>query len=426
MRKIRDGFAWKGFAVALSFAVLAVAAQAQQPSGSNPARVQPARTTGGVQPASAVSGKYIYVVKPQSTRASAELLDGDHQPIGFTGYIKDVESGLYYAKARYYDPRVGRFTTQDPVAGSPVQPPSLHRYLYAYANPTVYTDPSGRCANPVCAWSMGYTYAQDDEQRASVTKAALNTNAAVGRTAGALYEGGQLVAGPAAAIVDVSDAAGGDIDAQARWGQRLDSLDRYGTRIEQAQESYGQYGPMVQLGIDFAEGVVEHFAQWKTAGERQDWFGQGRAGTRLGLDAATVASVAGSARGILGRTALAEGSTTAPMVIVEGANGDVAAVNFRRELDNDLSEGFSRGGYASNDKYADGTPTNADPPTSPSAYSVAYETRLNQSDFGRSREVHYNRAAKSLDQDLNASADYAQMMESLIPGVGKSAECRWT
>ncbi|MBO9664191.1 RHS repeat-associated core domain-containing protein [Dokdonella sp.] len=84
-------------------------------------------------------------VEPDRTRPIADLANTDNQPIGFTGYVKDAESGLYYAKARYYDPVIARFVAEDPEAGDPMQPPSLHRYLYAYANPTVYTDPYGRC-----------------------------------------------------------------------------------------------------------------------------------------------------------------------------------------------------------------------------------------------------------------------------------------
>ena len=64
-------------------------------------------------------------------------------PFGFTGHERDPETGLYYAKARYYDPELGLFLTEDPVEGRPDTPPSLHRYLYAYQNPTVYTDPTG-------------------------------------------------------------------------------------------------------------------------------------------------------------------------------------------------------------------------------------------------------------------------------------------
>ncbi|WP_257385189.1 RHS repeat-associated core domain-containing protein [Tahibacter caeni] len=81
---------------------------------------------------------------PDRDAAHAELVSTDNQPIGFTGYLKDRESGLYYAKARYYDPATARFTTEDPEPGRDLEPPSLHRYLYAYANPTAYTDPTGR------------------------------------------------------------------------------------------------------------------------------------------------------------------------------------------------------------------------------------------------------------------------------------------
>ena len=68
----------------------------------------------------------------------------DVNPFGFTGHEHDDETGLIYARARFYDPEIGRFLSHDPVDGDPLNPPSLHRYLYAYANPTVYVDPSGQ------------------------------------------------------------------------------------------------------------------------------------------------------------------------------------------------------------------------------------------------------------------------------------------
>ncbi|MCP3994449.1 MAG: hypothetical protein GY722_05205 [bacterium] len=70
-------------------------------------------------------------------------------PFGFTGHEMDGEAGLIYARARFYDPVTGRFLSHDPAAGEPSNPPSLHRYLYAYQNPTVYVDPTGeRVATP--------------------------------------------------------------------------------------------------------------------------------------------------------------------------------------------------------------------------------------------------------------------------------------
>jgi len=70
------------------------------------------------------------------------------QPFGFTGYQLD-ETGLYYAQQRYYNPTTARFNREDPLQGNPQTPPSLHRYLYAYANPTVYIDPDGRQSDSV-------------------------------------------------------------------------------------------------------------------------------------------------------------------------------------------------------------------------------------------------------------------------------------
>jgi RHS repeat-associated protein len=61
----------------------------------------------------------------------------------FTGHEHDLRTGLVYFGARFYDPETARFITQDTYLGESNTPPSLHRYLYAYSNPTVYTDPFG-------------------------------------------------------------------------------------------------------------------------------------------------------------------------------------------------------------------------------------------------------------------------------------------
>ena len=59
-------------------------------------------------------------------------------------------------------------------------------------------------------------------------------------------------------------------------------------------------------------------------------------------------------------------------------------------------------------------------PENPSAYSVSFEMRLDPSDFGKSRSVHFNRANAALDDALQGDADFFNMMDELIPGVQSS------
>jgi len=61
----------------------------------------------------------------------------------FAGEQFDPALGIYYNRARYYDQRQGRFWTADTWEGLPNEPESLHRYLYASANPVNRIDPSG-------------------------------------------------------------------------------------------------------------------------------------------------------------------------------------------------------------------------------------------------------------------------------------------
>jgi RHS repeat-associated protein len=56
---------------------------------------------------------------------------------------EDKETGLLYAKARYYDPDTAKFLSEDAWEGDNMIAPSLHRYLYGYQNPTVWVDLNG-------------------------------------------------------------------------------------------------------------------------------------------------------------------------------------------------------------------------------------------------------------------------------------------
>ena len=87
-------------------------------------------------------------------------------------------SGLYFLRARYYDPATGRFIGRDPIEFA-------QRYAYAGNNPVAFTDPAGLAPGPsskddvkntfetVYCWSFGFL--SDDCNRDAATINAGNT-----------------------------------------------------------------------------------------------------------------------------------------------------------------------------------------------------------------------------------------------------------
>lgn len=63
---------------------------------------------------------------------------------GYTSHVGDVDTGLLYMQARYYDPRLGRFLSTDPISSSAGSLSGFNRYAYAANNPVAFIDPDGR------------------------------------------------------------------------------------------------------------------------------------------------------------------------------------------------------------------------------------------------------------------------------------------
>lgn len=61
----------------------------------------------------------------------------------YTGEQFDGSLNQYYLRARYYDQGIGRFTQMDTWMGNNYDPVTLHKYLYANADPVTYVDPTG-------------------------------------------------------------------------------------------------------------------------------------------------------------------------------------------------------------------------------------------------------------------------------------------
>ena len=57
----------------------------------------------------------------------------------YTGREYDADTGLYYYRARWYDPEARRFISEDPIGLNG----GINLYAYVNNNPLRYVDPSG-------------------------------------------------------------------------------------------------------------------------------------------------------------------------------------------------------------------------------------------------------------------------------------------
>lgn len=70
-----------------------------------------------------------------------------NDPWQFAGGYLDSATSLVKFGTRFYDPTLGRWTQQDPLAGSIARPFTVNRYLYAADNPGNAVDQSGAACN---------------------------------------------------------------------------------------------------------------------------------------------------------------------------------------------------------------------------------------------------------------------------------------
>src|SRR5690606_32444263 len=78
-----------------------------------------------------------------------DVLDKEVEGYKYTEQKEVISIGLYYYGARYYDPSIGRFITEDTYPGELANPQSQNLYLYVVNNPLRYIDPTGNMAEGV-------------------------------------------------------------------------------------------------------------------------------------------------------------------------------------------------------------------------------------------------------------------------------------
>jgi RHS repeat-associated protein len=87
--------------------------------------------------------RYVYDVWGEQDLTIPQKAVGTRNKFGYTGEALDPGTSLYYLRARYYDPDLGRFISKDPFPGYPQLPQSLNRYVYTRNNPATLTDRTG-------------------------------------------------------------------------------------------------------------------------------------------------------------------------------------------------------------------------------------------------------------------------------------------
>ncbi|MCX7748367.1 MAG: S8 family serine peptidase [Clostridia bacterium] len=90
-----------------------------------------------------ISQYILNMIKVFSADTNKDGLINEKNSIGYAGYQYDIETGLYYLNARFYDSKVARFMQEDTYRGKAEDPLSLNLYTYCHNEPVMYTDPTG-------------------------------------------------------------------------------------------------------------------------------------------------------------------------------------------------------------------------------------------------------------------------------------------
>ena len=103
--------------------------------------------------------KYVYdawgnIISTSGTQATGI---GAKNSLRYRGYYYDIETGLYYLQARYYDPVTGRFINADSCLYNSLQ--GFNLYAYCYNDPVMFADYTGE--NAAAAWETWNAYGQD-------------------------------------------------------------------------------------------------------------------------------------------------------------------------------------------------------------------------------------------------------------------------
>ena len=208
----------------------------------------------------------------------------------FTGQEYDIETGLYYFKARFYDPVLARFIQPDTVVPAIKSLQAYNRYAYVLNNPLKYNDPSGHVAlwRKILGAFVGALIAA-----LSFYLGPVGMMAGIlvgGVVAGAISGGAQgaiagLIGAALALTVVGSVAYGG-----ARGGWR-GALMSFGMSVASSVSQIGGIGVVIGIGISLAIGYAS--GGWEGMATTAAGFAGGMTGAAIGNSMQNSSSAAG-------------------------------------------------------------------------------------------------------------------------------------